>query len=446
MKIEQFEDKHLSHYSYAVLSECEQKVILIDPSRNPAPYYDYARQHQAQITAVIETHSHADFVSSHLEIHKTTGAKIYASKHLKPCYPFSPFDEGDVIVAGKIKLKALNTPGHSNDSISIVLEHNGSNKAVFTGDTLFIGDIGRPDLRETQKDATARREELAARMYSSLRDKLMKLEDDVTVYPSHGAGTLCGKSLSDKKSSTIGNEKAGNWALLQLTPEQFISQLTSDLPFIPSYFPYDVDLNIKGAPSFGESTSKVKISKTSPAGDGKGTWIVDVRPNSVFMKGHLPHSVNIMEGDKFETWLGTIIRPDESFYLAAASTEQLNRMIWRTASIGYEELIKEAFIITDARVQDPVLNLNDFKDNEDNYTIIDVRNQQEVNEKKLFKNSISIPLPELRHRIKEIPTSKPVVVHCAAGYRSAAASSVITSELGNLTTVYNLGEAVKEFS
>ncbi|KAA8484170.1 glyoxylase-like metal-dependent hydrolase (beta-lactamase superfamily II) [Arcticibacter tournemirensis] len=446
MKIKQFEDRYLSHYSYAILSECEKKIVLIDPSRNPEQYYEFAREEQAQITGVIETHSHADFVSSHLEIHQATGAQIYASKHMQPVFPFTPFDDGDIIEIGHIKLKSLNTPGHSNDSISIVLEHNGTDKAVFTGDTLFIGDIGRPDLRETQQNAAALREELAEKMYYSLRDKLMTLHEEVTVYPAHGAGTLCGKSLSSSKSSTIGNEKIGNWALQPMTPGQFISELTSNQPFIPAYFPFDVQTNIKGAPSFEESVSHVRISETQPDEITRETWIVDTRAEDTFKQGHLPHSVNIMEGEKFETWLGTIIRPDESFYLAAGSSDQLVRMIRRSASIGYESLIKGAFVINEADEQNPVLDLDHFKAHKDDYTIIDVRNRSEVEEKKLFENSISIPLPDLRNRINEIPTSKPIVIHCAGGYRSAAASSLIASETGSPAPVYDLGEAVKQFT
>ncbi|HEY0899647.1 MAG TPA: MBL fold metallo-hydrolase, partial [Sphingobacteriaceae bacterium] len=188
MKIKQFEDKHLAQYGYAILSECEKQIVLIDPARNPAEYYQYAEENDARIIGVILTHPHADFVSSHLEVHEHSGAKIYASKRIQATFPVTEFDEGQVLEFGKIKLKALNTPGHSPDSISIVLEHEGKDKAVFTGDTLFIGDCGRPDLRESGGGQEALREELAKNMYSSLREKLMKLADDVVLYPGHGAG------------------------------------------------------------------------------------------------------------------------------------------------------------------------------------------------------------------------------------------------------------------
>lgn len=212
MKIEQYVDENLSQFSYAILSEYESSMILIDPAREIKPYLDYADKQQAQITGIIETHPHADFVSGHLELHQTTGATIYSSKLVKAAYPHQTFDDGDVITLGKIRLKAWNTPGHSPDSVSVVLEHEGKNVAVFTGDTLFIGDCGRPDLRETTGTLTAKREELAAAIYRSLR-RLATLNDDVLVYPAHGEGTLCGKSLSDATESTIGAEKSANWSL-----------------------------------------------------------------------------------------------------------------------------------------------------------------------------------------------------------------------------------------
>ena len=258
MNIKQFEDKGLAHFSYAILSEEKQEIILVDPARNPQPYYDYAEAHQAKIVGVIETHPHADFISAHLEIHKTTGATIYISEMVDADYPHTSFDEGDEIELGEVKLKALHTPGHSPDSISIVLEENGKDKAVFTGDTLFIGDVGRPDLREKAGKMMAKREELAKQMYYSTREKLMKLDDDVIVYPAHGSGSLCGKSMSDAKTSSIGAEKVGNYALQPMSEEEFVALLLQDQPFIPKYFPYDVGLNKKGAPDYAASIGVVK--------------------------------------------------------------------------------------------------------------------------------------------------------------------------------------------
>ncbi|GLU53355.1 MBL fold metallo-hydrolase [Dyadobacter frigoris] len=445
MKIQQFEDKFLAHYSYAILSECESKVVLIDPGRNPEPYYDFAKEHQAEIIAVIETHSHADFVSSHLEIAQTTGAAVYASKKIEAAYKLTPFDQGDVLAFGKIVLKAINTPGHSDDSISVLLEHDGKPKYLFSGDTLFIGDCGRPDLRESGGNMDAQREKLAAKMYYSLRDKLMLLPDDVILYPAHGAGTLCGKALSDAASSTMGEQKAENWSLQPMSEEAFVKELTSDQPFIPAYFPFDVQLNKKGASGFVESTAKVKVSDSITGQLATGIWIVDSRSQQDFKKGHLAGSINIMDGTKFETWLGSVINPSEEFYLAAQDIETLERLIRRTASIGYETKIREAFVLKSGEQTMQPLDLEDFKENQDQYTIVDIRNTSEVSANKIFKSSIAIPLADLRSRINEIPLDKPIAVHCAGGYRSAIGSSLIASLIGEDKAVFDIGEHIKEF-
>lgn len=451
MKIQQFEDKHLAQYGYAILSDCEQKVVLIDPARNPEPYYQYAKEHGADIIGVILTHPHADFVSSHLELHRRSGVPVYASKLINATFPVTPFDEGQVLEFGKIRLKALNTPGHSPDSITIVLEHNGKDKAVFTGDTLFIGDCGRPDLRESRGGQEALRETLARNMYHSLRDKLMQLNDDVILYPGHGAGTLCGKALSEANTSTIGAEKITNWSLQEMTEDEFAGGLIADQPFIPAYFPFNVDLNKQGAPAFSESISNVRFGppvndKSSADHLEKGIIVVDTRGEKDFKEGHLRHSVNIMDGNKFETWLGSIIRPNEPFYLAGSSEAQLRKLVERAASIGYEPQIREAFVLTYAEKATALLDLEAFRANPDAYTIVDVRNPSEVKQNKIFGNSIAIPLAEIRQRLREIPTDKPIAVHCAGGYRSAAASSLIASALDGSASVFDVSESIKQFT
>ena len=449
MLIKQFEDKNLSHYSYAILSEGEKKIILIDPSRNAQQYLDYAKENEAQITGVIETHPHADFVSSHLEFHETTGATIYTSKLVDALYPHQIFDEGQSIQLGKIKLSAINTPGHSPDSICIVMEHERKQKAVFTGDTLFIGDCGRPDLREGAGNIKATRQDLAKQMYHSLRGKLMKLDDNVLVYPAHGAGTLCGKNLSKENSSTIGEEKKTNWSLQDATEDEFVKNLLADQPFIPQYFSFDVELNRKGASAMNESLAKIKrgeaINKNTNHSLDKTMWVVDTRKENTFKEGHLPHSINLMEDGKFETWLGSIIKPGEQFYLAAESNEHIKRMLIRAAAIGYETAIAETIVVKSGNVREAEIDVEIFKKHSSDYTIVDVRNVSEVKEGKVFSNSISIPLAEVRDRVNEIPTDKPIVVHCAGGYRSAAASSLIHAELNGKVNIFDLGEAIKQF-
>ena len=449
MQIKQFEDKNLSHYSYAILVESEKQIILIDPARNAKQYNDFAKDSDAKITGVIETHPHADFVSSHLELYQTTGATIYTSKDVQALYPHQAFDDGQSIEIGNIKLKALNTPGHSPDSICILLEREDKQEAVFTGDTLFIGDCGRPDLREGAGNIHATREDLAKQMYHSLRDKLMSLEDDVIVYPAHGAGTLCGKNLSKESSNTIAEEKKTNWSLQKASLEEFSKSLLADQPFVPHYFPFDVELNRKGAANLKESIDEVNIGSkaddTTASSLNKSMWLIDTRKEAEFKKGHLPHSINLMENGKFETWLGSIIKPDEKFYLASESNEQLQTMLKRAAAIGYETQVAKGFVANSGEVKGEKINVDEFKNNQSDYTIVDVRNISEVKEKKIFQNSIAIPLGEIRERINEIPTDKPIVVHCAGGYRSAAASSLIHSHLNSSVSVLDLSEAIKEF-
>ncbi len=450
MQIKQWEDENLAQFSYAILSDCEKKVVLIDPARNPQQYLDYAKENDATIIGIIETHPHADFVSSHLELSNITGATIYTSSLVDAAYPHTALDEGNTYGVRENKLTALHTPGHSPDSISILLEHDGEQKAVFSGDTLFIGDCGRPDLREGAGNLRGTRLELAKSMYHTLRDKFIPLNDDVTLYPAHGAGTLCGKGVSKANSSTIGKEKETNWSLQEMSEEEFVKALLSDQPFVPAYFPYDVDLNRKGAAPFKESVEAVTIGRDIENQSDADTLdiaivIVDARKEKEYKKGHLPNSINLMEGAKFDTWLGSIVKPGEQFYLAGESKDQLQKLIERAAAIGYEPQIKKAFVVDYAAHSEPVIDVDTFNDNLDNYTIVDVRNGSEVKEGKPFENSLSIPLPEVRNRVDEIPTDKPIVVHCAGGYRSAAGSSIIQSALNGKAKVFDLSEAIKQF-
>ena len=444
MKIEQFEDKGLAHFSYAILSECAREIVLIDPARNPRQYYDYAKANDANVVAVIETHPHADFVSSHLEIAQATGAVIRVSKLLGADYVHEAFDEGDAFTVGKLVFRALNTPGHSPDSLSIVLAREGHDVAVFTGDTLFIGDVGRPDLREKAGNLTAKREELAKQLYHSLREKLLPLADAVLVYPAHGAGSLCGKALSGANSSSIGAEKTGNPMLRPMSEEDFVKKLLVDQPFIPKYFGYDVALNKAGAPAYAPGVQQVPRLAVGAA-LAAGVLVIDTRPESEFKKGHVEGAINIQQGVKFETWLGSIVGPEESFYLIAADATTREDLIQKTAKIGYEPLIKGALIGTPAtEATIPVLDVDQFRQHPEQYTIVDIRSPVEHRDEPIFDGSLSIPLPELRERAGEIPADKPVVVHCAGGYRSAAGSSIVASALPG-TEVLDLSEAVKSF-
>lgn len=449
MKIKQFKDSNLSHYSYAIVSN--GKMALVDPARDPQPYYDYAAAENAVITAVIETHPHADFVSSHLEIHQTTGATIYVSRLLGAEYPHEAFDDGNILSLGNILLKAINTPGHSPDSISILaVDKNGKAQAVFTGDTLFAGDCGRPDLREEAGAITASRESLAKQMYHSLRQKLMTLPGDVIVYPAHGAGSLCGKGLGAQDSSTIGEELQSNWSLQPAGEEEFVKQLLADQPFIPKYFTFDVGMNRKGAPAFAPAVNAVKtdteISCASCARSlDPDIVVIDTRPQDQYKKSHLRNSINLMNDTRFETWLGSIINPGEKFYLAGSDEQTLRELTARIARIGYESQIEEAFALTYGDSKDPEFDSSLLLSHAGDYTIVDTRNHSEVKAKQIFAGALHIPLHELRERTNEIPTHKPVVVHCAGGYRSAAASSILKKGMKSDAVIYDLSEAVKQF-
>lgn len=441
MKIKQFEYKPLAHYSYAIVSNGE--MAIIDPERDPKEYYAFAKANDAKIIAVIETHPHADFVSSHLEIMKETGATIYNSEKLGADYPHTSFDDGSSIKLGNAELKALNTPGHSPDSITIVATE-GNNTALFTGDTLFIGDVGRPDLREKAGNMQAKREELAGMMYDTVTTKFNDFPDDAVVYPAHGAGSLCGKNLSDAASSTLGDERSGNWAFKKQSKEDFMATILDGQPFIPSYFGFNVDINKTGAESLEPAINRVPFKKEATATG----LIVDMRDEATFKKGHLPGSINIQavsENAKFETWLGAIIEPEEAFTLVIDSENSKEYMLNRVAKIGYEKQLKEIITLSNENlIKTEALDLKDFKANPDNYTIIDIRNTGELEEETFFESAKSHPLNELRDSASSIPTTKPIVVHCAGGYRSAAGSSILERQLQG-AVVYDLSEAINDF-
>lgn len=441
MNIKQFEYKPLSHYSYAIVSD--GKMAVVDPERNPEQYYEYAKANNANIVAIIQTHPHADFVSSHLEIHKKTGATIYNSKKLGADYPHQGFDDGDTITLGNITLSAINTPGHSPDSITISAT-DGKKTALFTGDTLFIGDVGRPDLREKVGNMTAKREELAEMMYDTVTKKFNELPDEAIVYPAHGAGSLCGKNLSDAASSTLGDERMSNWAFKEKSKEKFMKTLLDGQPFIPSYFGFNVDTNKSGASNLDASIEKIPFKEKASATG----LIIDIRDGESFKNGHLKGSINIQavsDTSKFETWIGSIVSPNEEFTLVIDNKENKNKLLHRLAKIGYEKQVKQVITLSDENlVKTPQLDIADFKKNPDNYTIVDIRNLSEIDEGKIFEKALAHPLYELRDSAKNIPTNKPIVVHCAGGYRSASGSSILENDL-NGVEVYDLGDAIEQF-
>jgi len=443
MHIQQFYDEGLAHASYAIVSQ--GKIALVDPGRNPQPYRDFAEAHSGQIVAVIETHPHADFVSSHLEFHTQEGATIYVSKLVGATYPHQSFDQGDILPLGAISLRALHTPGHSPDSISILLRDElGKDHALFSGDTLFIGDVGRPDLREKAGNLTAQREELAKMMYHTVQKQLKPLADDVLVFPAHGAGSLCGKNLSDARQSTIGEQRATNWAFADQNETTFVANLLQGQPYIPKYFGFDVDLNKQGAPAYQQSISRVSIL---PEGTTLRSdfLVIDTRKQSEFAAGHIPGAINIMNGGKFETWLGSIVGPEEKFFLVAETTAELEILIHKTAKIGYESGIAGA-VVNPAGMTATGTNfdLEAFQNNPGAFTLVDIRSRDEHANSPIFEAALNIPLPELREHVHEIPLDKPILVHCAGGYRSAAGVSIVAGQVDAIP-VLDFSEAIKDF-
>ena len=445
MKVEQFYDKALGHGSYAILSEDE--VALVDPGRDPQPYLDFAASHGARVTKVFETHPHADFISCHLELHQTIGATIYINPKVGVSYPHQPMEDGDEVKVGAVTVRALFTPGHSPDHNSyLLLDEQGKAHSVYTGDSLFVGDVGRPDLREGAGNIQMERASLAKMMYQTMKQVFEPMDDEVIVYPAHGAGSLCGKQMNEETYSTIGEEKKQNWAFQIDDQDQFVNALLEDQPFIPKYFPADVEMNREGVQAYQQSVNEVPRLKPGASLD-PDTLVIDTRPQAEFKAGHAVGALNIQQGDKFETWLGSILNPDEEYYLLAENEQELEHVISKAAKIGYEKNIKGAMVPKTGQFPEggTLIDLDSFKQNPENYFVLDIRNKSEFQAEKFFDHATNIPLHQLRERVHEISTDKPLVVHCAGGYRSAAGYSILSALLPD-HEVYDLSEAVKEFA
>ena len=445
MKVKQFKDESLSHFSYALLSD--NKIAIIDPARDPKPYYDFAESENANIVAVLETHPHADFVSSHLQIHNETGAKIYVSSQLGAGYKHEEFNEGKEIQIGDVTIQSIFTPGHSPDSLSYHAFEN-DNHVLFSGDTLFVGNVGRPDLREDDNDNDSKREELASKMYETIQNKFNDLPDHTVVYPTHGAGSLCGSNMGSAESTTMGAERQSNWAFKTPNKDEFIKKLLDEQPFIPAYFSFNVKLNQKGGSPIEKAIYNIPFRFNIDSIDDD-ILIVDVRDEADYKNNHFPNSVNIMarsETDKFETWLGSTVKPNEKFHLLIPNIQMRENLLKRTAKIGYEnQVVSVVTMGKNSAIKTPDFNKSNFSENKDAYTIIDVRNESEVNETgKIFDSAINIPLYELRNRMDEVPTNKPIAVHCAGGYRSAVASSLLSLQISS-QKIYDISEDINEF-
>lgn len=442
--VEQFFDKGLAQYSYAVLFD--GKIILVDPARETSPYYAYAELQHAKIVGVVETHLHADFISSHTEIGRKTGATIYVSGKANAKYIHHKLQEGDVLRLNEaLQLKILDTPGHSPDSVSLLLSENNTDKVIFTGDALLFGDVGRPDLREYGHNENEQRTFLARESYHTVKEKFSVLHDDIVVYPAHGAGSLCGNATHNVTSSTIGYERANNHAFHHATEDDFVKSLLKSLPFVPQYFPYDVELNRSGPQDVENNAGKIKFLPRNQV-ISKESLVIDIRPRKVFVNAYFPGALNVPDGLKFETWFGTVVPPSKKFYLIAEDEKTLHTAITKLSKIGYETNVEGVFVYDSPIALPPFLNGKEFVvADQDLYTIIDVRSAAEYEGGKLISSSINIPLPALARGLETIPRDKPIVVHCASGYRSAIASSILRNAYPDLQ-ILDLGEAVTQLN
>ncbi len=449
MIVKQFLDEPLAQYGYAIVSDGEMAVI--DPGRNAKPYLDLAQALGAKIVASMLTHPHADFVSGYYDIAQKTGAKVYASELMGLEVPYHGLKDGEEFRVGKARFKAYLTPGHSPDSMTYVLyDEEGREYAAFTGDWLFIGDVGRADLRSKVGNVKKQREDQARDMYHSLRRMFSILKPATLVYPAHGAGTLCGKALKQANASSIGVEKLDNWAvaLAHRADEQtFIESLVTGQPHVPKYFPNSVELNRKGPKGYTEALAEInrlgEASAQVVATLDRKALIIDTRPAAAFRKGHLKGAINIPFGKSFSTWLGTLIAPDKPFYLVASNQVALDKAIDQVLAIGYEVKLLGGLIATDyAEGVGPELfpNPEALRQDGKDYTIIDVRNPDEVKANPGIPHSLKIPLADLRESLDQVPTDKPIAVHCAAGYRSAVGSSLLLA--AGRQAVYDISEAV----
>lgn len=427
MYFEQFYLGCLSHASYMLASE--GMAAVVDPQRDVGIYLEEARKHDLEIQYVIETHLHADFVSGHQELAALTGAKIYLGAKAGATFPHVPVKDGDELTFGKCHLKFLETPGHTIESISVVvtdLDKPDRPTAVLTGDTLFIGDVGRPDL---SGDMTPR--QLAGLLFDSLHSKLLNLPDDVLVYPAHGAGSLCGRQMSSARSSTIGQEKISNYALRPKNREEFVQLLTAELPERPGYFALDVEINRAGAPPLENLPAIPALGPSeSIARQKNGAIILDTRPAAEFGAAHIPGSIQIGLNGQYASWAAILLGLQSEIVLVAADSEQVNESRLRLTRVGIERVTGylqdglagwvRAGMPVEETSQITVKQLHQF----DGVQIIDVRRPAEWQEGHV-PGARHKPLDNLTALLSDLDPRQPVAVYCKGGYRSAIASSLL---------------------
>jgi hydroxyacylglutathione hydrolase len=430
MYFEQFYLGCLAHASYMLGSEGE--AVVVDPQRDVDIYLKAADEHGLKIKHIFETHLHADFVSGHTELAGRTGARIYMGAKAAAMFPHVALHDGSTVQAGKIRITALETPGHTPESVCLVVtdeEKSPKPWAVLTGDTLFIGDVGRPDLSRAHTP-----QQLAGLLYDSLHGKLLTLSDQVLVYPAHGAGSLCGRNMRAERSSTIGTERLTNYALQIQSRDDFIRQLTENLPSRPEYFLLDAQINRAGAPALGELPELPPVSaRELKALLDQGVFALDVRPNPDFAAAHVPGSVNIALSGQFASWAGTIMGLSARPVLVAETPEQYAEARLRLARVGIEDprgfleggiaAWKQAGFPTSQLPQMTAEELHD-RLRRDQPQILDVRREGEWRAGPIA-GAAWWPLDHFKVSPPEVDQATPLAVHCQGGYRSMIACSLL---------------------
>jgi hydroxyacylglutathione hydrolase len=436
MVFKQFYLNCLAHASYLIGDEETRTAAVVDPQRDIERYLEFAAENKLQIKHVILTHLHADFIAGHLELRDRAGATIYLGAKAQAEYRFTPLADGSVVEFGRVRLKALETPGHTPESISILvydLDRSVEPYAVLTGDTLFIGDVGRPDLRAALGWSA---NDLGGLLYDSLQSKLLPLPDASLVYPAHGAGSLCGRAISKETVSTIGDQRRLNYALQPMSKKAFIDLVTADQPEAPPYFVYDAVLNSKERPTLDESLERnLKPLAVDAVLDLQkdGAQILDTRDAEEFGAAHLAGSINIGLGGQYATWAGTMLNREHPIVIIAAPGRE-NESAVRLGRIGFDNVagyLKNGLQSLESR-PDLVVFIErlspqfaaELYASSQPPLAIDVRAPRE-REQKRIEGSLSVPLNHLMQNLKGLPKNRALLVYCAGGYRSSIAASLL---------------------
>ena len=437
MKIEQIYTGYIAHAAYYIESNGE--AAIFDPLREVQPYIDRANADKSKIKYVFETHFHADFVSGHLDLAAKTGAKVVYGPTAKPGFEAIVAEDNQIFSVGDYKIKVIHTPGHTMESTTyLLIDENGKEHGIITGDTLFIGDVGRPDLAQ-HVIADLTQEKLASHLFDSLRNKIMPLSDDLIVYPNHGAGSACGKKMSKETTDTLGNQKRTNYALrADMTREEFVKELLSGLTSPPAYFPKNVLMNIQGYESLDTVMERGKraLSPTEfeLVANETNALILDTRNPEVFAKGFIPNSINIGLDGSFAMWVGELIPDIKQEIILVTDEGKEEEAIIRLSRVGYDNSIgylgggfdawksKGNEIDTVDRMTATELE----SEYANNPLIIDIRKKSEFDSEHVL-NALNIPLNEMNQHLREIPIDKPFIFHCAGGYRSMIAASMLKS-------------------